>query len=1058
MAETTSSQWSVAHGGRGASRRGRRRPLRPLAFFALILFLFVPPAFGEEPAGRSLFKIYGPDQGLTDPSLCCLAQDTRGFIWIGTENGLIRYDGSLFRKWTSADGLPSSWIQGIFPTPEGGLWLATTEGLVHFLDGTVTPARFAPDGKTPNPNYTLVDMDRKGRLTVLRRDAVYRQSGAFTFDPVPGRPPGPSECLACSPVTGATYVAIGNQIWELTEDGSWSPAGRPVLRPDENVDAMAVDGTGRLWILGVRSLFFRDPGGGIRDAAEILPGTPFSDGSMRRSAGGWVGVPTNDGLLMVRGDKHRIANRAAGLPSNWARAGGLDREGNLWVVGPRLYRRLGGDWVRGFTQDDGLPTDLVWIVRRDDAGRLFAGTNDGVAVLGERGWRAIGGTKALAASAIAPDGRGNVWFAFSNGPVGVLERGADSLTQEPFQRLRWIGPPREDPRKWTEEHPYALLCDRSGTMWVGDAGMGIFAADLTAGTLSQAYGPREAKVSQLIVLTFAEDPRGRLWAATNEGLVRRDAAGWHRWSAVEGLGHAYVEGVLPLADGTAWVWYQESGGLDRVRAEPGSLEIVEHLGADSGLRSDRVFAVVEDGSGGFWIALDHGLDHMADGRVQHLGRASGLIGEDCCANGMWCSPDGDLWVGTATGLAHVRRDGEAPPPRIPQCFITKAVVGKRDFDMPLPPLGPIPYEDATVEFWFSSPTFARESEMIYEIRLAGFEEEWRASGFRAARYARLPGGDYRFEVRARYPEGPPGPVASVIFRVESAWWRTWWSMALMGLAVACAGMAAGLWRSRALERQKLRLEALVEERTADLQQAKEDLEVSNAALERRSLTDPLTGLHNRRFLSMVIEPAAARAIRLGQARGGAPEPRNQDLLFFMVDIDRFKAVNDTWGHQAGDEVLRKTAACLLDNARSGDTAIRLGGDEFLLLAHDVNGSDGPPLAERIRQAVAAQALPAADGPEIRWTCSIGFAALPFHPLHADWLDWEEVLALADACLYAAKSAGRDAWVGAMAGPGLDPQVHGGRLPGDFLGLSREGLLTVVSSRPLDQGPPGTGGA
>ena len=363
-------------------------------------------AAAAEPPGRSQFRTYGPEQGLTDPAISCLAQDAAGFLWIGTENGLLRYDGSRFQKWTMADGLPSSWVRRIFPLPDGSLWLVTTRGLVRFRDGRVDPARFGPKGVTGSPERTLVDLDAEGRLWVLRRNGVYRQAGFSGFDAVPGRPPGQSMALACGPRPGEVYVALDRAVWERRPDGQWAPAGRLDLPPDEAIEALAVDGTGRLWVAGVRRLWYRDRGGtAFRDATAWLPGTPFTESLIQRSANGQVWIPTNNGLLAVRGAEREVLDAAAGLPSRWARTALVDREGSLWVVGPALYRRLGGDYVRGYTTDDGLPNDVVWVVYRDPGGTLWAGTNDGVARLGPRGWEPLPGTAGLAPSSPA-GGRG----------------------------------------------------------------------------------------------------------------------------------------------------------------------------------------------------------------------------------------------------------------------------------------------------------------------------------------------------------------------------------------------------------------------------------------------------------------------------------------------------------------------------------------------------------------------------------------------------------------------------------------------------------------------------
>ena len=1023
-------------GGRAA---GRLLRWRSRAGWLLGLLGWLGTAGGAaEPPGRSQFRTYGPEQGLTDPAISCLAQDAAGFLWIGTENGLLRYDGSRFQKWTMADGLPSSWVRRIFPLPDGSLWAVTTRGLVRFRDGRVDPARFGPKEVTGSPERTLVDLDAEGRLWVLRRNGVYRQTAFTAFDAVPGRPAGQSMALACGPSPGEVYIALDRGVWELRPGWKWAPAGRLDLPPDEAIEALVVDGAGRLWVAGVRRLWYRDRGGtAFRDATAWLPGTPFTESLIQRSANGQVWIPTNNGLLAVRGAEREVLDAAAGLPSRWARTAMVDREGSLWVVGPALYRRLGGDYVRGYTTDDGLPNDVVWVVYRDPAGTLWAGTNDGVARLGLREWEPLPGTAGLAPSSMQADAAGNLWIAFSNGPLMVLRRNQGAPAVQPMPSSAGL-----------PDRPYALLW-QGGRLWLGDPGRGVFTLDASSPRgprIEPAYTPARAGVPRLIVVHLAADARGRIWAATNAGLLCRDESGWHRWTAADGLRHDYVSGVLPAGDGSCWIWYQEPLGLGRVAASGGRLQALAHYDSRSGLASDRVYAAVRDRRGAVWIGGDRGVDRLRAGKITHLGRSNGLVGEDCCANGMWADAGGDVWVGTSTGLARVRAAAEPPPPPPPACFLTGIRLDGQTLRPPLPARLALPPQESTVEFFFASPTFLDEMAMEFQVRLGGFEDAWRSTELRQARYPSLPGGRYRFEARARHPGGAFGPAASFAFDVETAWWRTWWFVGSAGLLAVALGALAMLLRVRAVARQRDRLEGLVAERTRALQIAYAELAEASQALKEASLTDPLTELRNRRYLSYVIETDVARVVRT--YRDAAPDQPlpNQDLVFFLVDLDRFKQINDTHGHAAGDAVLRQTAVVLRRAARETDSIVRWGGEEFLVVARGASRAEAPALAERIRAQMARQVLRLESGTDVRWTCSLGFAALPFHWRHPEWLGWERTVAVADACLYAAKHAGRDAWVGVVAREGLNPADHDGRLPHDTLALEAEGLVEVLTSR------------
>jgi diguanylate cyclase (GGDEF)-like protein len=136
-----------------------------------------------------------------------------------------------------------------------------------------------------------------------------------------------------------------------------------------------------------------------------------------------------------------------------------------------------------------------------------------------------------------------------------------------------------------------------------------------------------------------------------------------------------------------------------------------------------------------------------------------------------------------------------------------------------------------------------------------------------------------------------------------------------------------------------------------------------------------------------------------------------DLVFFLLDIDRFKSVNDTYGHSAGDAVLVQFAALLRTAFRESDAIVRWGGEEFLVVSRFVDPAGAAEVAERLRQQIAAHRFELDDGRHIERTVSIGFAAFPFVPGKPNQVSWEQVIDIADIALLAAKRSRRDAWVG-----------------------------------------------
>ncbi len=196
---------------------------------------------------------------------------------------------------------------------------------------------------------------------------------------------------------------------------------------------------------------------------------------------------------------------------------------------------------------------------------------------------------------------------------------------------------------------------------------------------------------------------------------------------------------------------------------------------------------------------------------------------------------------------------------------------------------------------------------------------------------------------------------------------------------------------------------------------KKELEASHQQLEKLSVTDQLTGLYNRRFLMQHIQTdlyQSKRDYKNWQKGHVKQAPSRSDMVFFLIDLDLFKQVNDNYGHNAGDKVLVAMKEILTTVFRESDYIIRWGGEEFLAVARFSHRQKAPMLAERVRKAVAMYSFDIGDERTISLTCSIGFASYPFVPQYQCQFSWENVIEIADQCLYAAKKSGRNAWVGA----------------------------------------------
>lgn len=215
-------------------------------------------------------------------------------------------------------------------------------------------------------------------------------------------------------------------------------------------------------------------------------------------------------------------------------------------------------------------------------------------------------------------------------------------------------------------------------------------------------------------------------------------------------------------------------------------------------------------------------------------------------------------------------------------------------------------------------------------------------------------------------------------------------------------------------RLNLKLEAEVAERTLELEEKNTELTHAYREMEAISLTDKLTGIKNRRFLENQINADLEQSQRQYQnwQRGKSALPKQADIVLFLIDMDNFKEVNDTFGHEAGDKVLIQLTERMNQVFRQSDYVVRWGGEEFVGVARFVDRKVAPALAKRMVEIVNEKPFQLTDNESNTLTCSIGFAAFPLMQEESVDMHWNGLVCLADVCLYAAKYSGKDSWVGA----------------------------------------------
>ena len=750
---------------------------------------------------RRPFTVLGPAQGLPSGAITTLTQDAEGFIWVGTENGLLRYEGGHCRRWAREDGLPSGFIHRVLPAREGGVWVATLRGLARVREGRVELASFAG-----GPGFAdAVALDQGGRLWAMTPGGLFIQGEGLEFRLRAPRPAGLSVTLAAG-ARGAMHMGSKAGLATFGADGTRRDWGPGQGLPADGVALVVEDGEGRIWAGSGRKLAMKAPGTSeftdqsARLDASLSPNSvPFADGD------GSVWLPTQAGALHLAGGRTERVDAAGGLPFRWVRTVFRDREGTLWILGTALARLQGGGRVWNHALGTGISGEVVWSITRLPGGGILAATDDGAQRVTPTAVTRIPGTEGHRIKSLALDRSGTLWMVSTIGPTLWLRKGRPAATVAPLGDFG--------------SAVNSVMEDSRGQIWLGHVRYGILRWDPAAQRLVQDV--KATGTGTLGVFRIREDVRGRLWAATTAGLYLKEVDGpWRLFTEKQGLLPFGLYGMAFLPDGSAWVHYQEPQGLTRIRVDGDRLTVLEQRVKGQGLHSNQVYAVEVDERGQTWATTDQGVDRLDP--PLHVGQEDGMVSEDCAIQAL-LAESGRIWVGTAAGLVRYEA-GEAHGSALPaQAHILQFTAGARQLEPPYREMAPVAHRDATVSFRVASPSYLDERQVRFQVRLLGLEDTWREVDSPVVRYTALPGGHYRFEVRAAGREGVFGPVAGLDFRVLPPWWGTWWALGLGGLALLGVGLVILRFRVAALARSKADLEVLVARRTEELSARNEEL-------------------------------------------------------------------------------------------------------------------------------------------------------------------------------------------------------------------------------------------
>ena len=717
------------------------------------------------------------ENGLPQNTVQALVQTRDGFVWLGTEVGLVRFDGNGFEVLDkmSNPALPGNDIQCLLAGSDGSLWVGTSEGLARWKDGAVTVFT-TKDGLPGNDVLELWQVENGsveiwtsggpanlsgGRIQPIRNVDVRPRTAL----PLPGKP---GNQLSFEEQLSDDVLVTGGRSSLTVTQGKTAPHKTSTLGtgkelPGTRIQAVLADREHALWI-GTNGGLVRWVGGEL----DRLPVTdPLASASVLalmedREGNLWVGTETG-GLHILRDQRFKAMTSHDGLSSDNTTTVVEDRTGALWVGtsgnGLNVMRADSAPKfaVNTYTVRNGLPSDVILSLAGAANGDMWVGTPDGLSRI-----------------------RGRVVSTFTS---------ADGLPDD-FIR--------------------SLLVDADGSLWIGTRrGLTHWLRPGSASAM-ETYTQSDGLGSDLVG-AMARDSGGDLWVATLDGLSRLHEGKIRNFTTADGLSSNVITALLPRDQGAMLIGTQDHGW------NLWDGQHFSHVTRDP-LTRTSIHAILDDGRNHLWFATGSGIARCDCGGIVsamdgadcrnwiEFSTADGLVGRETATNShpsAWRAKDGRLWFATPKGLesvdpAHFPVNLVAPPVAIERFAVDDHDQASHAADSSIT----VPAGHNHFQFDYAGLSFVAPQKVRYRFMLEGFDHYWTEAGSRRiAYYTNIPPGHYTFRVQAANNDGDWNMEgASLGFELRPHFYQTVWFYAL--LALFTVGLIMLLLRLRLLRAER----------------------------------------------------------------------------------------------------------------------------------------------------------------------------------------------------------------------------------------------------------------
>jgi ligand-binding sensor domain-containing protein/signal transduction histidine kinase len=783
------------------------------------------------------------DSGLPQNTVHSILQTRDGYLWLGTDGGLVRFDGVDFVTF-DAENTPqfkSDAVYDLLQDGSGALWISTPAGLLRYRNGGFSTYTTAQG--LPADSVWFSHEDRRHRLWAITSAGPAWFNGN-SFVPVAGaQSAGPIHRHALvEDAQGMLWLGGSSGVLALDTTLATPRLGLHMMN-GVPVEAVELNRQGDLWI-GTNDGLQRYARGALAPVLHLPGKTEVTALHPDAEDGMWVGTAT--GMLHLARDGSRLPLETNGLAIAGARVDGLyqDRERVLWIATERGVFRLNGGQLQSFAPGSPLAVNRVLSVLEDREGDLWLGTDSGgLQVLRDQKFTTYTTADGLSGNFIRcvfQSSTGELWIGTDG--AGLNRRTtagfahystAEGLSSNVILSLAggangdlWIGTPnglnllhQGRVRRFTsadglpDDFIRSLYTDRDGSLWIGTRhGLAHLSGDKFT-TFSSMDGLGSDFVGA--ILRSSSSPAalsGPLWIGTSAGLSRLHNDAISNTTVQQGLSNNTVTAIAQDTQGTLWLG-TNGGGLNRL-SEKGKIQPFPW--SSQGLPG-TIYGMLEDAAGRLWLSSKTGIFRVSIAglkayassaahviTVDAYGTADGMNIRECSGGGhpaAWKLADGSLWFATLDGVSFIdpahAAENRVPPPVAMEKVLVDDQVRNLDGELTIKPGA------NRLEFQYAGLSFVAPQKVEYRYRLEGFDRGWIDAGTRrAAFYTNLPPGRYRFRVLAANNDGVWNTTgASFGLRMMPHYYQTWWFYSALALALLALGYLVYRWRVLAVEAQ-----------------------------------------------------------------------------------------------------------------------------------------------------------------------------------------------------------------------------------------------------------------